>query len=160
LPVVPHIKICKASELLKWDDNIVPQSQYYDGQAEGLVFKNYDKQLMAKWVVTKFKEDNKKVFGGSKRKAKNDNEMLIAIYCTNRRIDKCILALINEGHKLDMPLMHHLPKKVYSDIMEEHWREVCFSHWSVNFKDILKLISQRCLAVLKNAIANNAIQKG
>jgi len=156
---VPFIKSCKVSELPKeWNDDIIPPSNYYSGQAEGIVLKNYKKQLFTKWVTSKFKEVNKEVFGGSKKHAIDDTERLVCIYCTNQRIEKNVFKLIDDGFKFDMEMMHTLPKAVIKDIMAENWEEICFSRWSVSFKEINKKISIRCAAVLKQMIANSALK--
>lgn len=161
LPIVSLIKRVKAKELrdAKLDDDFVPKSQYYDGWAEGVVFKNYKKQIFGKMVTAKFKETNKKIWGTSKKFAETNNEAVVATYCTNPRIDKCIFKLIDDGHKLELSMMSHLPKMVYTDIFEENWRDICLSQWSVNFKEIRKLVNKRCFEVLKQVITNNELNE-
>jgi len=85
---------------------------YGDFQAEGVVFKNYEKQMFAKYVREQFKEQNKLTFGGSKKYATNDDSRITLEYCTNARIEKIIFKLIDEGNKLEMKLMEKLPKQV------------------------------------------------
>jgi hypothetical protein len=160
LPMVPVIWTGSAKDIPKINDEFVPKSQYYEGPAEGVVIKNYSKQLMAKYVTDKFKEVNKKAFGTPKKFAENDDERIVATYCTNARIDKCIFKLIDDGHKLEMKLMHELPHRVIEDIYEEHWRDICFSNFSVNFRQIKKKVSTRCLHVLKQVMVNNALSGG
>ncbi len=162
LPEVPHIKIVKAKDIKELTDADVPESKYYaisteDKQAEGIVLKNYKTQTMAKYVREKFKEANRETFGGGKKYAENDDERIVAMFCTNARIDKCTFKLLDEGFKIEMPLMATLPKKVIEDIYEEHWNEICMSSWSVNFKNIRKKVTARCLAVLKQMIVNNSL---
>ena len=160
--MVPLIKICKAKEIIKVDDDFVPESKYAslsskDRQAEGVVFKNYSKQIFAKYVREKFKEKNKEAFGGGKKFAKTDDEYFVAVYCTNARIDKCMFKLIDEGKKLDMTMMGDLLNKVYKDIWEEHWNEISFSKKKIDLLNLKKLVSRRCLEVLKQAIVNNSL---
>lgn len=161
--IVPLIKICKAKDIAKIDDSSVPESKYVaisskDRQSEGIIFKNYSKQLMAKYVREKFKEKNKKVFGGGKKWAKTDDEYFVAVYCTNARIDKCIFKLVDEGNKLDMTIMGTLLNMVYKDIWEEHWNEISFSKKKIDLLNLKKLVSLRCLEVLKQAIVNNSLK--
>ena len=165
LSTVPLIKISKVKEIIKIDDSIVPESKYYspstdDKHAEGIVFKNYDKQIFAKYIREKFKEKNRKVFGGNKKYAKTDDEYFSLYYCTNARIDKCIFKLINEDKKLDMTLMGDLLNMVYRDIWEENWEEIAFSKKTINLSNFKKLISKRCLEVLKQTMINNSLQNG
>lgn len=159
LPIVPLVKKCEASEIKNVDDKFVPQSFYVNNVAEGVVFKNYKRNIFAKYVVTKFKEVNKAHFGTPRKFAENDVERLVATYCTNARIDKIVFKLVDEGHSLDMSIMEDLPHRVYTDIMEENWQEIVFSRWSVNFQEIRKQIATRCQAVLKQIIVNNALNK-
>jgi hypothetical protein len=157
LPMVPLIAIKKAGEITEINDDNIPQSQYYPGPAEGIVFKNYKRQIFAKFVSNKFKEVNHVTFGGSKKFAANDDERFISKYCTNARIDKIIFKLLDEGHELAMELMRELPKQVYADIIEEEWQEIAYSSWCIHFKLVQKAVASRCAAVLKQVIVNNAL---
>ncbi len=139
-------------------DKYIGKSKYSDNRMEGWVIKNYKKQLMAKLVREKFKEKNKEVFGGGKKYAKTDEEYLVAVYCTNARIDKMIFKLIDEGVRLDMPMMKQLPTRVYKDIWEENWQEITNLRGKViGFQQFKKKVTGRCLAVLKQVIVNNAL---
>jgi len=162
LPFVPIIKFCKAKDITVIDDSIVPKSFYAslsseDQLAEGLVFKNYGKQIFGKYVRNKFKEENHKVFGGGKKYAENDNEYIVAVYCTNARIDKCVFKLLDDGKILDMKLMPDLIRAVINDVYEEHWRDIVYSQWNVNFKNLRNGIARRCMEVLKQSIVNNSL---
>lgn len=165
LDFVPVINVCKAKEITKIDDSIVPLQKYplasaQDQYAEGVVFKNYSKQIMAKYVRDKFKERNAEAFGGNPKYNKvddTDNAEFVFKYCTNARIDKMIFKLIAEGNKLDMPLMGLLPKRINLDIWEENWQEIRDSNWKLDIAELRRLIPKRCAAVLKQVITNNAL---
>jgi len=166
LPIVPLIKIVRAKDIKGIVSEDVPVSAYASPSAtpeekfaEGIIFKNYSKQMFGKFVRPKFKETNKEAFGQSKKFADTDNKKMVAVYCTNSRIEKCVFKLVDEGNKLEMPLMHKLPKMVTDDIYEENWKEIYSTDWTLNFKEIKKRISKRCLVVLTNIIINNAINK-
>ncbi len=162
LPIVPLIKKCKVKDLGKLTEKDIPLSKYPHPSdknyqtAEGIVLKNYNTQQFAKIVQEVFREKARETFGTNKKWAENDNDRLVAVYCTNARIDKIIFKLIDDGKKLGMELMEDLPKRLLNDIYEEHWKEICFSNWSINFRDIRKKMSKRCVAVLKQMMANNA----
>ena len=162
LNIVPLIGVMPVSHLLKtypkFEDSMVPKSNYYPGPAEGIVFKNYSKQLMAKYVTDKFKEVNRETFGGGKKFAENDDERIVAMFCPNSRIDKIIFKMLDEGYKLEMQMMAELPRRVIQDIMEENWKEICMSTWSVNFRNTRKKITNRCVSVLKQIMTNQALQ--
>ena len=137
----------------------IPQSVYYNGLAEGVVIKNYEKQMMCKIVDDLFKEKNRETFGGSKKFATDGNEEFIAIYCTNARIEKMIFKMIDDGMELGMPLMGNLFKLVYKDIWEEEWQEIYQSNLSINMKKLRNMVALRCKSVLVQIITNNAINK-
>lgn len=163
IPIVPLVWRGKIKDCPKITDDLVPICKYaplskLNMKEEGLVIKNYSKGLMGKHVRDAFKEDNLKAFGMSKKFAKTDDEILMAMYVTNARIEKIIFKLLDDGHKLDMPLMHHLPKQVMEDIYEEHWKEIVWSNWSINFKNLRQKIPKRCIAVLKQMITNNSLK--
>ena len=165
LPTVPTIKVVCAKEIIDISDDLVPMSVYAsesskDQKAEGIVFKNYSKQIMAKYVRDKFKEANAECFGGSPKYNKVDdtnNAEFVFKFCTNARIDKMIFKLIDEGFKLEMGLMKELPKRIYLDIWDEHWQEIRDSNWKLNMKSLRRLVPKRCRGVLQQVIVNNGL---
>ena len=165
LEYVTIVKTCKASEITVIDDTIVPIQKYAlasaeDKQAEGVVFKNYNAQLFAKYVRDKFKEKNAHAFGGSPKLNKvddTDNAEFIFKYCTNPRIEKIVMKKVNEGKPLDMTIMGEVIKQTYTDICEEEWREILDSNWKLDFKNIRRGIAPRCRSVLSQMITNNAL---
>ena len=160
LVFVPIIKVIKVKNLTPYEDRDVPKSKYYDGQAEGVVFKNYNNQIFAKYVTAKHREENKKSFGGHQKWAKDDTEKFVAKYCTNARIDKKIFELIHEGNELEMRLMSQLPTLVFEDIREEHYKDILDKKWKIDVGKFRKEIATRCLMVLKMMITNSLINKG
>ena len=164
LEMVPLVKVVKAGEIKEVTDEDVPITKWPTisnpkQQAEGIVFKCYDKQIMAKYVRAKFKELNAETFGGSVKYEETDDGKFVARYCTNPRIDKQIFKLIDDGNELDMPLMKYLPKAVQSDIFEECWQDVVYSKMMLDFGKIKKMITRRCLSVLQQVIVNNSLNK-
>jgi len=158
LPFVPVLWEGKASELPEISEASIPKSVYADSQAEGVVIKNYSKQLFAKYVTTKFKEVNRKAFGGSGPKTSNgDTERIVDKYCTNPRIDKQIFSRIHNGQPLDMVLMKDLPVAVWVDIIEEHGADMLNSRIVIDVPNVRKKIAARCLCVLKQMIINNGL---
>jgi hypothetical protein len=160
VPVLNIAFTAEEASKLKIDDTLVPKSEYYAGQCEGIIFKNYKKQIFGKYVTAKFKEVNKEVWGLSKRQARaggEDTDIFTTTYAGNARIDKAIFELVNNGEKLSMELMHKVPQKVLTDIYEENWRDILNSNMILDMRAIKKAVSKRCLEVLKRVIANNLI---
>jgi len=165
---IPVIKSCSAKECLELIKNVeeleafVPTSKYVTMKAEGIVFKNNSKQIMAKFVRKEFKEKNSEVFGGTKKKAPNDEEWMTVVYSNNYKIEKMILKLLDEGEPLSLELMHKLPVRVFTDIFEENWREIIKLDKTINFRRFKSSVSKRCIEVLNrfmiNRIQNERIQ--
>lgn len=159
---IPIVKICSAKEcksLMTNLEELVPTSKYITMKAEGIVFKNYSKQIFAKFVRKEFKEKNEEVFGKTKKKASNDEEWMTAVYCNNFKIEKTILKLLDEGNKLSMEIMHLLPNRVFEDIFEENWKEIIKLDKTINFKRFKGFVSKRCVEVLKQFMINQVINK-
>ena len=157
---IPIIKICKAKDLTEINDDFVPQSKYYSGKAEGVVFKTFNPRIYAKYVRTEFKEKNLEEFGGKRLKNTTEDSSgeIVGKFCTNYRVEKMILKLLDEGKKLDMPLMKELPNRVYEDMWEECWREIIYlKQRSFSLDTLRKEVTKRCLVVLKSMITNNAL---
>jgi len=159
LPMVPLIEVVKAGKIQKITDDDLPQSAFYDGPVEGLVYKNYSKGIFAKYVSDKFKEVNRETFGGGKKHQENDDGKIVAQYCTNARIEKQIFQLLDKGEKLEMQLMTKLPRAVTKDMWDENWQEITTSHFKVDFHRIRKLIAGRCGKVLQQMITNQALNR-
>ncbi|MFQ5531026.1 MAG: RNA ligase family protein, partial [Candidatus Nanoarchaeia archaeon] len=51
LEFVPIVDILQVREISKIDENMIPMSKFYNGKAEGIVLKNYNKQIFAKFVT-------------------------------------------------------------------------------------------------------------
>jgi len=163
LVFVPVLDVVKAKDIKEFADTDVPITKYPptlhpDTQAEGVVFKNYNKQIFAKYKTEKFNEKARGTFGGIKKFSRDDTELITNTYCTNARIEGNILKLVDIGETLGMPLMAKLPNKVYDDIFEEHWREIVHSRFYINFKDLKRQVTRRCLMVLKQVITNRGLQ--
>jgi len=162
LDIVPIIEITTAKEIkkIKIEDSFVPKSKFYDGLAEGLVFKNHKRQTYAKYVRAQFKEMNRDAFGGSKKYAKSDDEYFTLKYCTNGRIEKAIWKLLDDGNKLELSLMPKLIGYVFEDIFEENLKDIIYSRKTINTKNLKLLVTKRCFTVLSNVITNNYLHKG
>ena len=164
LPIVPLIKIVRAKDIKGIVSEDVPVSAYASPSAtpeekfaEGIIFKNYSKQMFGKFVRPKFKETNKEAVGQSKKFADTDNKKMVAVYCTNSRIEKCVFKLVDEGNKLEIPLMAKLPTMVWLDIWEENWEEIVRTRWDIHLGNCKKSVTQRCLKILHQCMTNNAL---
>ena len=89
--------------------------------------------------------------------ARDGTQDLVDSYCTNARIDKIIFKLLDDGEKLGMVLMQHLPKAVLEDIFDEGFGELYKSRLACifDFGKYKKLVASRCASVLKQVIDNS-----
>ena len=124
-------------------------------QMEGWVIKNYDKLIMAKKVISKFKEDNAVAFGGIPKYEETDTGKICARYLTNARLDKAIFHFVELGDPLELSLMPKIVGYAYKDVWEENWKTIIKKYRDVNFKDMQKIIVKRAKAVLEQVIINN-----
>jgi len=153
---VPIIDVVHSSEITKnYLDKVIPESKYYNGKAEGVVFKNYECQKFAKLVAEEFKEVNEKVFGTSPKRFKETQpeRYLLEKYVTPRRVEKVIRQLISEGYELNMSLMSVLPQRVWQDVIEEEAFNIFKENLTFNPKQFARLIPKRCVNVLQRCIA-------
>ena len=144
-----------------WLKSLYQKSAYRDGTAEGVVIKRYDikskygKPLFAKIVDDKFKETHKEVWGESP--PKQNNEFKIAeIYATPARIEKIIYKIRDDGNEISMPLMKILFREVIKDFLEEEIVEIYENYKCIDFKALEKLVSKKCVKVLKDVMVNDS----
>jgi hypothetical protein len=160
---VPIIKECLVKDLtLPITDDQVPISKYTMQKAEGIVFKTFNPMMYAKYVRDEFREKNAEVFGGKRVKynTEDDSGELVGKYCTNYRIEKCVLKLMDEGIKMEMQMMKYLPNKVYDDIWEENCKEIIhLKQKTISFDTFRKSVTKRCLSVLTQMIQNNILNE-
>ena len=161
-----HILFIKtAKECREWKlcDSEIPITKYPplsnpNLKSEGIVFKNYKKQIFGKYVREQFKEENAEAFGGTPKYEETDDGKITARFCTNARIEKFIFKFIDEGDKLELAMMKRLPNIVSNDIWEENWREIVKKYQEIKPRQIRKIVTKRCLSVLKQVITNNILE--
>jgi len=150
----------KVEKLQFLTDKDIPQSNYYPGKAEGIVVKDYNQQVFAKFKTKNFIEVNRKKFGASPKVARDDNERLINKYVTNKRIEGMIFKLRDEGMPIGMAMMKKLPQAVWQDVIDECANEIFRSNLSVNFRTCRKLLATRCREVLQMKLQQQLVAGG
>lgn len=141
IETVPVVEKIDPSELSP--EYPIPESEYRDGVAEGVVFW-HDNTTRAKLRSEKFKEKH-----DSPTAEPQDFEghgVLVNKYCTPARMDKRINDLLDEGHDLGRELMGEgLPQAVSRDILEEHAHEIVGMNETVDLKAYRSLVAKRCV---------------
>lgn len=162
VPFVPVLDEKEVSEITPdYLENVIPESKYYNGLAEGVVFKNYQTQEFAKLIAEGFKEVNQQTFGSGKKTARkiSGEQYLLETYCPPRRVEKIIQAMKTEGWSLDMTMMKELPKRVLQDIAEEEAVNIFRENITVNFQKLRKMIARRCVNTLQREMAIKEFHK-
>ena len=137
----------------------IKNSAYKEGESEGIVIKNYDRQTFAKIVTDSFKEKNRQVFKGNSSPPKEGNSTIIiaSTYSTDARIEKTIHKLIDEGNKLDMSMIPILFNAVAEDMFEENAVEIYHTFDKIDFKHLRGIVAKKCVSVLKRVLLERAI---
>lgn len=154
LPSAPVVERISADD---WDETIldVPQSDYYDGLAEGLVFKNHETGEYSKHVRDEFKEKAKQKFGASKKKDLSDTERAVEEYVTPARIRSVAHQLVDDGRwdTIELPMMEILPEAVIRDMAEEEAGDLIMKEsWEIDTAEFRSLVSKRCVAVVNQIV--------
>ena len=156
-----QVNLSVQTELKKMKlEDLIGQSNYYKGQMEGIVMKNYARkapignhQIFAKIVADIFKENNRAVFGSIKS-ANTDTIKIVDEYCTDARIRKKILEQTKEfSQPLDLKLMSKVPSVVIKDIIIEGFDGIFSNYKFVDFKQMKQLVAKRCLRVIREEMA-------
>lgn len=155
IPMVHLIKKCKITEIDIESEDIIPDSVYYSGKAEGIVIKNYNhvnkygRPLFAKIVGDHFKEMHKPKDRSSKEyQDLRESSLLLEKYATEARIRKQLHRLVNEENKkLDRSLMKYLPVYVIADILKEEGHEAALCT-ILNIKYMRSKLAKTCLDII------------
>lgn len=128
-------------------DYEIPESQYRDGPAEGVVVRNVATGRRAKIVAEAFRERRESTDDGPT----TDTERLVETYCTDARIRKAIFRLVDEGEwdAVEMPMMRDLPMAVIEDVFREEAREIALNDWEIDTRELRKRVGRRCQGVVE-----------
>jgi len=163
---IPLVWRGKINDLKKIELNsLIGDSKYYNGKMEGVVLKNYcrrsrqgNHQLYAKVVADEFKENNKAIFGGVRKKV-TDTDKIVEEYCTEARVRKQILKLVNEeGYVLGMELMRYLSSRVSKDILVEEITGIFEAYKWIDFKSFKNMISKKSARYLRDFMLNEVVK--
>lgn len=157
LPFVPIVAEFDGVPNVEDFEKLIPKSQFYDGIAEGVVIKNYERGIFAKVVSEKFKEVNRSVFGKPKKEIKDETEKWFEYLFSPRRIEKLINSLLDEGRDLNMRLMKDLIYRTMRDAAEEEAYELFKRANAVDFRRMRKMLSKRCQNILQRKMALRSI---
>lgn len=141
-------------------DAVVPESEYRDGTAEGIVLHNEDNGVKAKVHSEEFKEVHKQSGGehGQESLPGDETAELVNKYATDGRIEKHIQKLtVDEDRDLEMELMEELPMRVVEDIFQEEHEEIVRTNKTVDFKDFRSKVAKKCVTMLRSKMREASV---
>lgn len=133
-------------------NNLDSKSMYGDTCViqEGIVLKCYATQQFIKFVRDAFKEDNRKIFGGSLIPT-CDTSTIVSRFCTRGRIEKNVFSLRDErGIEVSIRMMADVPTMVCDDIITEEAVTIYKKYDEINFRRFRKLIAAECVRYFKS----------
>lgn len=142
---------CGPAEEYVDDTPEVPESEYRNGIAEGIVIKNLTTGQRAKVRSEKFKEKHG-LLGQSNTPEEyepTDAEVLAQTYTTEARVLKMIHKMDDEGHDIEMAMMEDLWRRVFDDIIEEEYTEIFLGNHTIDTKEFRSEVANRCAMFLQ-----------
>ena len=139
----------------------IPQSQWTDDVAEGVIVRKDADHRRVKFITDAFDELNRQHWGQREEQAADGTERFVARYCTNARIRKTIYKMLNEeGYEFSRAIIEDLYPRVVDDIWVEEWREIKHLDIEFNPSAVRPLVAKRCAEVVTmmetNAQLNDA----
>jgi len=161
---LPYVEPYDVISVDEWEDYDfeVPQSEFGDVTAEGVMFKNPSTGVYAKYVRDEFKERNKETFGASKKKDLSDTQKLVEEYVPPARVRSVAHGLVDDGewNGLEMEMMADLPTAVIADMVEEEGISVFMSESKeVDLGEFRSVVSSRCATILRQMIDQQVREK-
>lgn len=132
----------------------IPESKYMDGEAEGVVIKNYKTGQRAKLRSEEFKEMHGSSGGASGGgQESEDSYSLARQFATEARILKQIHKYENRGEVVEMGIMDELWQDVFEDIIEEEYDTIFLGNHTIDTKDFRSEIASQTAEVLQQYLS-------
>lgn len=128
-----------------------PESEYYDGPAEGVVIKNDDTGQVAKVRGSKFKEmhSTQSVTDDEGNYEPADSKVLANQFATEMRILKMIHKYEDRGRDIEMAMMEDLWRDVFDDIITEEYETLFLGNHTINTRDFRSEVASNTASVLQ-----------
>lgn len=158
IPYTPILDNIPANDISDYTvDELVPDSMYRDGQAEGVVLKNAASGARAKVVTSDFKEKHgsHNTNNGDGDGDVSDTHRIVDTVVTTARVEKTAYKLIDEGDwsELCMEMMQELPEAVIRDaVTEEAGTIVMTRDVTIDTSEFRSVASKKCARVLQNML--------
>ena len=159
LPTVPVLYRGEAADLPEtlFDEKtgvVVPESEYRNGVAEGVVIKNEDTGQRAKVRSEEFRERHKSSHVSKEDIYEPDDALILARqYATEARIMKMIHNYRDRGVDVEMQIMEDLWRDVFDDIIEEEYEEIFLGNHTIDTKQFRSEVASITANVLQKYLS-------
>lgn len=158
LPTVPVHYYGDVDSLLDtiWDGEElhVPESEYRNGQAEGIIVRNESTGQTAKHRTQEFKEKH-----GTQSTTNpddydpNDSVVLARQYTTEARVLKWIHKYEDRGRDVEMGMMEDLWRDVFDDIIEEEYEEIFLGNHVIDTQEFRSEVASLTADILQQYLS-------
>lgn len=139
-------------------DITIPESEYANTKAEGVVLRSDEKNRRVKYVSEEFRERSTKSWSALEKNCNTGAEMFCAKFITNPRIQKCIMKAVNDPDTTNIT-PNQIVDMVVMDVWNEDLPSIMTMQTPINPQDIYDITYTRCETVLDtfrtNAELNN-----
>lgn len=149
---LPEVPVVDWVDVEDWDDYEleIPESQFYDGPAEGVVLKNLSNGVTAKYVSDEFRENK-----GTTPSPTSETDRLAHELLAESRVKDVAYSMVNEGEYegLQMEMMKDLPSEAIRDAAEEEMgRVIMEENIEIDTAAFRSAASSKCASVLRDEI--------
>jgi len=131
----------------------VPESEYRNGVAEGVVIKNEDTGQRAKVRSQEFRERHKSSHASKEDTYEPDDATVLAHqYTTEARVIKWIHKYRDRGVEIEMGIMEDLWREIFDDIIEEEYEEILLGNHKIDTKQFRSEVAGITADVLQSYI--------
>lgn len=137
------------------EDFKIPDSEYGNVTAEGVVFRSDVCSRRVKLVTEEFRERASKVWGKHEKNVESGAELFCARYVTNGRIQKIIHKIVHDSTtKL---CVETVTKAVITDVWHEELADIMKIDTTLCPSEVFSIIENRCEMVLRKMEQNSAL---
>lgn len=163
VPVVDVTTVGAFLDRVELDDYTVPSSVYRPGDkpAEGVVFRNVDTGVKAKYISDEFAEKMESAKSSSMAGADDphDHWEFLDQHVTKQRIRKNIAKLLerpdNDYDELEMRMMEDLHIVVWRDVWAEDYEDIISTTWTLDLDELHNKVASRCATHLRELIESD-----
>lgn len=137
-------------------DVAIPESEYAETKAEGIVLRSHANNRRVKYVAEEFRERSRKSWSALAKNCDTGAEMFCAKFVTNPRIQKTIMKTVNDPD-VDTVTPDHLVELVVMDAWNEELPEIMKMDVKLNPSEIRNITRTRCETVLETFKTNAAL---